>query len=674
MVQSLIKMEAKQGDIIIREGDLGEYMYIVESGSLEVFQANAPGVSDVLVRDCIFGELAVLSGKPRAATVRALENSHLWKLSLAELRALSNNLNDNLLQRVEKLRKVTVFRDMSFDQMRRVCAVMKEERFTPGTVICQQGEPIINGQNDKFYTIDQGKVSVTSAALPRRASGRNLLTMNSPMTPTRAKPGSFFASGGGGGDAAAAECCPPSTPTSSERSSTSEVNLGTLERGDWFGEIALTTQHNDDGKAEPRTHQITVVALGDLGSTDGHETVCYSLSRSAFDQIVSTIPAAQSAITGSNDMRQADNHETKMKKHKQELANSLVVLNQLELGVVIGQGGFSVVRVCTHRETGEVFALKTMNKQDLLNRRQIGHVNSERLILSEISHPFILSLWKTFQNSKNVFMVLEFIQGGELFSRVLESKGGLPSSHVKFYAACVIEGLEYLHRKRIAYRDLKLENLVLGVDGYLKIIDFGFAKKISPNELTRTLCGTPEYLAPEAVLRAGHDFQVDCWGFGVLLYEMLTQSSPFSDPTGNGNRFIIFSNIIQGMPQVSMTELARPFKNTLEQQARAGAFVHDQTLIHKIYEEFDHVHDVLKHVWVQDPAQRATAKDIKQLEYFKNVDWVKLREVRSEAPWVPVVQGNADLRHFDVASFQKVKELDDDFAGDAQYFADWDAV
>ncbi|KAH9253375.1 hypothetical protein BASA81_008726 [Batrachochytrium salamandrivorans] len=678
VIQTLIKLEANTGETIIREGDLGEFMYILESGSLEVFQANAPGVSDVLVKDCIFGELAVLSGKPRAATVRALEPSHLWKLSLAELRALSTNLNDNLLQRVDKLRKVTVFRDLTFDQMRRVCAVMKEERFPPGAVICQQGEAIVSGHNDKFYTIDQGKVNVTSAALPRRASNRNVLL----SSPTSSKSLVSATVGTPTSDSAPALKWmedKPATPTQQPQAAAaaasinSEVNLGTLERGDWFGEIALTSVHtDDDGRTPPRRHQITVVALGNLGGNEGNETVCYSLSRSAFDQIVSTIPAAQIAISGSNDMRQADNHETKMKRHKQDLADSLVVLNQLELGVVIGQGGFSVVRICTHRETGEMFALKTMNKKDLLNRRQIGHVNSERLILQSISHPFVLSLWRTFQNSKNVFMVLEFIQGGELFSRVLESKGGLPASHARFYAACVVEGLEYLHRKRIAYRDLKLENLVIGVDGYLKIIDFGFAKQIPMGEYTRTLCGTPEYLAPEAVMRSGHDFQVDCWGFGVLLYEMLTQSSPFSDPTGNGSRFIIFHNIIQGMANVSMTELARPFKNLLDQQAKAGEFDREPSLINKVYEQFDQVHDVLKRVWIADPKVRATAKDIKQMDYFKSVDWVKLRELGEVAPWVPIVHGAADLRHFDVASFQSVKELDDDFDGDPVHFADWD--
>jgi serine/threonine protein kinase len=261
------------------------------------------------------------------------------------------------------------------------------------------------------------------------------------------------------------------------------------------------------------------------------------------------------------------------------------------------------------------------------------------------------------------------MQGGELFSRVLKSGGGLPPSDVKFYAACAIEGLDYLHRKRIAYRDLKLENLVIGTDGYLKIIDFGFAKQLQEGELTRTLCGTPDYLAPEAVTRTGHNHLVDCWGFGVLLYEMLTQYSPFADSTCSGNRVIVFQNIIRGVRHVDWNELARPFRTSLDRLAAKGQL--DPLKIRKINEEFDHVQDLLYRVWDSNPLTRASAMNIKAHQYFADWNWAALRELSLESPWTPELEGQNDLRYFDIDSFKDVKECDFDFDGPTDMFAEF---
>jgi serine/threonine protein kinase len=145
-------------------------------------------------------------------------------------------------------------------------------------------------------------------------------------------------------------------------------------------------------------------------------------------------------------------------------------------------------------------------------------------------------------------MLLEFVQGGELFSVLHPAHpprgvDGLPDHAAKFYAAGVILGLEHLHNKDIAYRDMKPENCLIDKLGYPKIVDFGFAKIIDSKSFT--LCGTPEYLAPELVLGRGHTKAVDYWAFGILLYEMQSGYSPFSDPQGM-DQVVICKNIVKG--------------------------------------------------------------------------------------------------------------------------------
>ena len=140
--------------------------------------------------------------------------------------------------------------------------------------------------------------------------------------------------------------------------------------------------------------------------------------------------------------------------------------------------------------------------------------------------------------------LLDYVCGGELFSRLADLHH-LPFPHSRFYAACVLSAFEHLHRKEIIYRDLKPENLLIDREGYLKVVDFGFAKKLKLNKKTFTVCGTPEYLAPEIILRTGHDFLVDIYAVGILIYEMEVGTSPYADPSGNMNSSVICNQILK---------------------------------------------------------------------------------------------------------------------------------
>ena len=185
------------------------------------------------------------------------------------------------------------------------------------------------------------------------------------------------------------------------------------------------------------------------------------------------------------------------------------------------------------------FALKIMKKSEVVRLKQVEHIKNEKEILSEVNHPFIVTLYCAFQDERNLYMLLEFIIGGELFTH-LRKAGKFANDHTRFYAAQIVMALQYLHNDSVVYRDLKPENLLLDLIGYLKITDFGFAKKVE--DRTWTLCGTPEYLAPEIIQSKGHGKAVDWWALGILVYEMLAGYPPFYDE----NPFGIYQKILAG--------------------------------------------------------------------------------------------------------------------------------
>lgn len=193
-------------------------------------------------------------------------------------------------------------------------------------------------------------------------------------------------------------------------------------------------------------------------------------------------------------------------------------LESLHLIKTIGTGTFARVALCRHNTNRRYYALKILSMADVIKLKQVEHVKNEKNILSEVKHPFLVSLVWSHKDNSCLYMLFIFIPGGELFS-YLRSSGKFPYSTSFFYAAEIVSALEYLHSLSIIYRDMKPENLLLDRDGHLKITDFGFAKKVQ--DRTWTLCGTPEYLAPEIIQSKGHNKAVDWWALGILIYEML---------------------------------------------------------------------------------------------------------------------------------------------------------
>lgn len=211
-------------------------------------------------------------------------------------------------------------------------------------------------------------------------------------------------------------------------------------------------------------------------------------------------------------------------------------LSDFNIQRTLGTGSFGRVHLVQSKHNQRFYAVKVLKKQQVVKMKQVEHTNDERKMLQRVKHPFLVTLWGTFQDSRNLYMVMDFVEGGELFSLLRKSQVGdidyftfysdyysifdymdsleekrFPNPVAKFYAAEVTLALDYLHSMHIIYRDLKPENLLLDRHGHLKITDFGFAKEVP--DITWTLCGTPDYLAPEVVSSKGYNKSVDWYGY-----------------------------------------------------------------------------------------------------------------------------------------------------------------
>ncbi|EEB11133.1 cAMP-dependent protein kinase catalytic subunit, putative [Pediculus humanus corporis] len=259
-------------------------------------------------------------------------------------------------------------------------------------------------------------------------------------------------------------------------------------------------------------------------------------------------------------------------------------------------------------------AMKILLISDVIRLKQVEHVKNEKRILEEIQHPFIVNLWCSWKDNSRLYMLFDYVCGGELFS-YLRNYGRFNTTTANFYSCEVILALEYLHSQSVVYRDLKPENLLLDQDGHLKIIDFGFAKKLT--DRTWTLCGTPEYLAPEIIQSKGHNKAVDWWALGVLIYEMLAGHPPFFDSYPFGIYEKILAGKIEWFRQIDPVA---------------------KDLIKKLL-----VHDRTKRLG----NMKNGAEDVKRHRWFKEIDWTEVYYKQLKPPILPHVKYDGDTRNFE---------------------------
>lgn len=292
-----------------------------------------------------------------------------------------------------------------------------------------------------------------------------------------------------------------------------------------------------------------------------------------------------------------------------------------EILKVLGKGGYGKVfqvRKKTGNDTNQVFAMKVLRKATIVrNSKDMAHTKAERNILEAVKHPFIVSLFYAFQTNGKLYLILEYLSGGELFMH-LEREGIFLEDTACFYLAEIIIAIQHLHSQGIVYRDLKPENVLLDQDGHLKLTDFGLCKEhVHGVSVTHTFCGTIEYMAPEILTRSGHGKPVDWWSLGALMFDMLTGTPPFSAD----NRKKTIEKILRGkliMPPYVSPEAKDLMRKLLKRQVshRLGSGVNQ-------------------------------GEDIRNHRFFQKIVWKDIINRTCEAPYKPKLNGADDTTQFD---------------------------
>ena len=311
---------------------------------------------------------------------------------------------------------------------------------------------------------------------------------------------------------------------------------------------------------------------------------------------------------------------------------------------VLGRGAFGKVVLVRLEKNKKLYAMKILKKEIVIKRKQVNHTMTERSLLEKLNHPFIVKLIYAFQDKEKLYFITEFMQGGELFFH-LRRNSQYKEKSVKFYMSEILLAIDYMHKNNFIYRDLKPENILIDQFGHIKLTDFGLSKLLDEEEQkTYTLCGTPEYLAPEIIFEKGYDKTCDWFSFGVVLFEMLCGIHPFKQKKGKFN------------PQIYKMKIQIP--ENISKCAK----------------------DLIEKLLNSNPRERIGyngSEEIMNHEFFKDIDFDKVIIKQYKPPFIPKLDSEGDLRYFDkgfteenVESFpdKKIlenngKSLNDEFIG-----------
>ncbi|OAD65961.1 protein kinase C [Phycomyces blakesleeanus NRRL 1555(-)] len=299
--------------------------------------------------------------------------------------------------------------------------------------------------------------------------------------------------------------------------------------------------------------------------------------------------------------------------------NKKVSLGDFNFLAVLGKGNFGKVMLAEEKYTSELYAIKVLKKRFVLDNEEVASTKSEKSVFQTANqgrHPFLANLHSTFQTETRVYFVMEYISGGDLMMQIQREK--FSEKRAKFYACEVLLALEFLHKHGIIYRDLKLDNIMLCLDGHIKLVDYGLCKEnMWADSTTKTFCGTPEFMAPEIILDLPYGRAVDWWTLGVLLYEMLLGQSPFKGEDEDE----IFDAVLEdeilypiNMSRNSVSICQKLLQRTSAKRLGSG---------------------------------KGDGQEVKAHPFFEGVNWEDMLAKKVTPPFLPSVRGRADTSNFD---------------------------
>lgn len=650
LIDAMVMETVLSTTIIIQQGEVGDYFYVVEDGEVS-FSVDGKYVG-ACARGGSFGELALLYNCPRAATCIANTDCKLWKVDQKTFRYMLANNNASQQKDIhDVLRKVPFLSELEDNTLSKITDVLTTVSFPKGERIINKGDV-----GEVFYILRDGTVKVHDIGFGASQYVDQFL-----------KAGDWFGERALlTGEPRVANCTAETAcSTLCLSRDTFEKTLGPLQdlidhnmkKRVLMGVPIFANSHFQPYEMTRLTDYVTEVHLqkGTLLAQEGQpakknlyiirqgriviandngminvlgpgdyfgETAIQDAENTISHQTITVEQQSVCGILTQASIESVIGSVRRLGKPLPPVATKLdrtLRLKDMQKVRILGVGTFGKVWLVNSKKTRISYALKMLAKREIIGHHQVEGVIREKNIMSSICHPFVVNLISTFQDERSLYMLIELVQGGELFSVIhTETRDGIPNPNARFYAACILESLSHLHHRHICYRDLKPENILIDSKGYGVLVDLGFAKIVM--DKTYTLCGTPEYLAPEIILSKGHDKGVDYWAFGVLIYEMLVGRSPFY--TYGSDQVSLFKRIVQvkyGFPQGVVNDLAQDLITRLIVRRQANRF----------------------------GCLARGDMDIRDHPWFTVIDTEKLLNKIIPAPWVPKIKDPLDASHFD---------------------------
>ena len=307
---------------------------------------------------------------------------------------------------------------------------------------------------------------------------------------------------------------------------------------------------------------------------------------------------------------------------EQENNHSKISENDFTKIKLIGKGSYGNVFLVRYNKNNMIYAMKVYKKSDLREKNQENNTKSERNLLTQINFPFIVEVKFAFQTDSKLFLVQEFIQGGDLFFHI-HSGQKFSTQKTKFYLVEIILAIDFLHKNNMIYRDLKPENILIDSKGHIKLTDFGLSKIVTNiEEKSFTICGTLQYIAPEIISGEGYNESVDWWSLGIIMYEMLTGKLPF--------KFNFDSQEEQEQNDLNIYDKKIKFPSWIEENAK----------------------DLINKLLNKDPEKRIGsgkegAENIKKHPFFSDIDWNKALNKELRPPFIPKIENETDIKYFE---------------------------
>lgn len=649
LIDAFESFKVSKGTKIITEGEVGDYFYAIEEGTVD-FTVAGENVGEAGAGKS-FGGLALLYDCPRSATCVAKTDCALWRVDQETFRHIQiNYAAKEGLDTKALLREVPFLKDLDEDYISRLAYAVTSESFTTGETIVTKGD-----EGDKFYVVKTGKVVIRDIEVGGKTFadqvgekyfGERALVKNEPRaanvialedTQVFTISGAVFMDVLGN----LSDLIIRSNDIRRLRGMVafSESKISDQEYSmlvNLIKDVSFPAGSTifKEGESLPgalyivRSGQVTVTSTSENNTkviTDGGmfgEPYIYTVESTAVgtavvdeDCVVGTITEKEifSVLRSRRRLHDPNGRAQSM------VVKKVIKYADLKKHRLLGVGTFGKVWLVSVKNAAkpEAYALKIQRKRLLLDHKQVDGALREMTIMAQLDHPFIVKMVGAYQDNGAIMILLGLVQGGELFSLMKRSKKGrLGEDAAKFYAAGILEGLTHMHHRNILYRDLKPENVLIDADGYPVIVDLGFAKVVE--DKTFTLCGTPWYIAPEVILGTGHGKGCDYWSHAVMVHEMITGITPFNDY--GTDQMTLFKAIVHGKSKISRVSM--------------------------------HATDMIKRVLMVKPALRLGCKaggdmDLKKHPFYKTINWDELIEKSITPPWKPQLKDALDVSDFD---------------------------